>query len=344
MIVYVSGRRHRTDAVSGRGGDVSRLVRCATIVVCHLFAWATHVESQAHDTQIRYEVAESRSEPLDEHQDEPQDEPQYEPWDEFTLPDREVGRAIRQGMPLTAEQIEKTLRLIAVYRETVERASRPAPDLRSREVALSLDAGQPAPVVAIQMGYTTGVVFIDATGEPWPVSALLVDEAFGPTEGDAGGHVVYVTPTKRFLHGNAIVELADLSTPVVLEFADGKGVVDSRLLVRIPRAGPNADPIVIERTDEFGPSDPTISAFLQGLAPAEASRVEIRGGNRRDRAWRLNDSIYLRTAKMLLAPQAQAFERGANGDTVYRLANTPYAVVSLEGTRMRLEFGGREEG
>lgn len=328
MTMFVSGRRFRTGTVSGRGGDVSRLVQCAAIVMCHLFVWVAHDASRAHDAHIRHDVA----------------EPENEPWDEFTLPDREVGRAIRQGMPLTAEQIEKTLRLIAVYRETVERASRPPPNLRSREIALSLDAGEPAPVVAIQMGYTTGVVFIDATGEPWPVSALLVGEAFGPTEGDAGGHAVYITPSKRFLHGNAIVELADLSTPVVLEFAAGKGVVDSRLLVRVPRAGPNADPIVIEQTDEFGPSDPTISAFLHGLAPAEARPVAIRGGNRRDRAWRLDDSIYLRTTKMLLAPQAQAFERGANGDTVYRLANTPYAVVSLEGARMRLEFGGREEG
>lgn len=328
MTMFVSGRRFRTGTVSGRGGAVSRLVRCAVIVVCHLFVWVAHDESRAHDARIRHDAA----------------EPENEPWHEFTLPDREVGRAIRQGMPLTAEQVEKALRLIAAYRETVERASRPAPSLRAREVALSLDAGEPAPVVAIQMGYTTGVVFIDATGEPWPVSALLVEEAFGPAEGEAGGHAVYITPSKRFLHGNAIVELAGLSTPVVLEFAAGKGVVDSRILVRVPRAGPNADPIVIERTDEFGPSDPTISAFLHGLAPDEARPVAIRGGNRRDRAWRLDDSIYLRTTKMLLAPQAQAFERGANGDTVYRLANTPYAVVSHEGARMRLEFGGREEG
>ena len=336
MMADVSGQHFRTRAVSGLGGNACRLVRCATIAVCLLSVWMAHDESRAHDTRTRQEVAEPENEP--------EIEPEFEPWDEFSLPDREVGRAIRQGMPLTAEQIEKTLRLIATYRETVERASRPAPDLRAREIALSLDAGEPAPVVAIQMGYTTGVVFIDATGEPWPVSALLVEEAFGPTEGDAGGHIVYVTPSKRFLHGNAVVELAELSTPLVLEFASGKGVVDSRLIVRIPRAGPNADPIVIERTEEFGPSDPTVSVFLHGLAPADASSVEIRGGNRRDRAWRLDGSIYLRTAKTLLAPRAQAFERGANGDTVYRLADTPYAVVSRDGTRVRLEFGGREGG
>ena len=328
MSAPVSGDRSRTRAAFIAGGSVSRLAWCATVAVYSLFGSVVPDESRAHEEHARYEAA----------------DPQSEAWDEFTLPDREVGRAIRQGMPLTAEQIEKILGLVAAYRETVERASRPAPELRSREIGLSLDAGEAAPVVAVQMGYTTGVVFIDATGEPWPVSVLLVEEAFGPTEGDAGGHVVYVTPAKRFLHGNAVVELAELSTPIVLELAAGKGVVDSRLLVRIPRPGPNADPIVIERTEEFGPSDPVISAFLHGRAPAEATPVDLRGGSRRDRAWRLEDAIYLRTAKTLLAPQAQAFERGANGDTVYRLADTPYAVVSLDGARVRLEFGGRKEG
>ena len=327
MSMPASESRVRTTAAPYRGAGDSRPVCCTVAAAFFLLGWAVPDESRAHDGHARYAAV----------------NPDGEPWGELTLPDREVGRAVRQGMPLTAEQIEKILGLVAAYRETVERASRPVPELRSREISLSLEAGEPAPVVTVQMGYTTAVVFIDATGEAWPVSTLLVEETFGPAEGEPGGHVVYVTPAKRFLHGNAVVELAELSTPIVFELAAGNGVVDSRLLVRIPRPGPNADPIVMERTEEFGPVDAVISSFLHGRAPAEAMPVEVRGGNRRDRAWRLESAIYLRTGKTLLAPQAQAFERGVNGDTVYRLADTPYAVVSLDGARVRLEFGGQGE-
>ena len=270
--------------------------------------------------------------------------PADELWKEFTLPDREVGRAVRQGMPLTAAQIEKILALLSATRETVARESRPAPVLRSREVTVSLAAGEAAPVVATQKDYTTSVVFIDATAEPWPVSTLLVEQAFGPQATEGGGHVVYVTPAQRFLHGNAVVELAELHMPIVLELAPGAGVVDARLVVRIARPGPNADPIVVERTEEFGPGDPVISAFLHGYAPSEAVRIEVRGGNGRDRAWRYDEAIYLRTAKTLLAPQAQTSERGANGDTVYRLSDTPYALVSVDGARVRLTFAASRDG
>ena len=271
-------------------------------------------------------------------------DPAMELWDEFTLPDREVGRAIREGLPLTAEQIEKILALLSAYRETVARASQPAPKLRSREVELTLDASETAPVVAIQMNYTSSVVFHDATGEPWPVETFRVTESFGPGDAHEGDHGVFMTPEQRYLHGNAVVELAGLSTPIVLELASGSGVVDGRLLVRVPRPGPNADPVVVERTEQFGPGDPVISAFLHGLVPEGARRIKVRGGTRRDRAWRLEDALYLRTAKTLLAPQPLASERGANGDTVYRLSDTPYALVSWEGARLRLEFGGSEEG
>ena len=278
-------------------------------------------------------------------------EPIEELWDEFTLPDSEVGRAVRRGMPLTADQLSKILGLVAAQREAVARAARPPPTLRAREVTVSLDAGEAAPVVAIQMGYTSGVSFIDATGEPWPVARLIVEESFGPvadTEGTGEegipGHSVYVTPKQRFLHGNAVVELASLASPVVLELKAGKGIVDSRLTVRLWRPGPNADPMVVERTDDFGPGDPLISSLLHGHAPEGAKAVTIRGGGPGDRAWRIDGALFLRTAKTLLAPQPRAFERGANGDVVYRLVDTPYAVVSLEGSRVRLEFGGEAPG
>ena len=272
-------------------------------------------------------------------------EPIEELWEEFTLPDRELGKAVREGMPLTAEQLGKILRLVSAQREAVARAARPAPALRAREVAVSLDAEEAAPVVSIQMGYTSGVSFIDATGEPWPVARLIVEESFGPvTTGEgaegSGVHTVYVTPTKRFLHGNAVVELADLASPVVLELKAGKGIVDSRLTVRVWRPGPNADPMVIERSDDFGPGDPLISSLLHGHSPDGARAVAVRGGGPGDRAWRIDGVLFLRTAKTLLAPQPQAFERGANGDTVYRLDDVPYAAVSLDGARVRLEFGG----
>ena len=267
-----------------------------------------------------------------------------EVWSEYALSDEEAGRGARQGMPFTADQIEKILELVAGYQETIERASRPVPELRAREIVLSLDAREAAPRLDIQKDYTTGVVFVDGTGEPWPVRLVLVEASFGAAELEGGGHTVYFTPAKRFLHGVAVVELAGLTTPIVLELRAGAGVVDTRLLARVPRPGPNADPITVERTEEFGAGDPVIGAFLHGHAPAGAERVVVRGGTGRDRAWRLEGALYLRTAKTLLAPQAEASERGSHGDTVYRLADTPYAQVSIEGKRVRLEFAAAGDG
>ena len=73
-----------------------------------------------------------------------------EVWSEYALSDEEAGRGARQGMPFTADQIEKILELVAGYQETIERASRPVPELRAREIVVSLDAREAAPRLDIQ--------------------------------------------------------------------------------------------------------------------------------------------------------------------------------------------------
>ena len=80
------------------------------------------------------------------------------------------------------------------------------------------------------------------------------------------------------------------------------------------------------RYDPEAPPSRPIEVVHDGHSAGLATRLKVRGGSRRDRAWRLGDAIYLRTAKTLVGPQPLASERGAHGDTVYRLSDTPYGA------------------
>lgn len=201
-------------------------------------------------------------------------------------------------------------------------------------------------------GYATALVFTDITGEPWPVGRVTVEKVFSPVEpprpeqgdpdtagsDDTARHMVILSPLEAHAHGNAIIELEGLDQPVALLLTGGDGTVDVRVDLRLPLAGPHADPRLLTRPDTFRPGDPLIAAFLTGHAPPEAERLRVEGGGWRDRAWRYLDQVYLRTPAHLLSPGPDAFERGTDGTTVYRLADTPFAVISREGERHRLAF------
>ncbi|MDE0407021.1 MAG: hypothetical protein OXN81_04100 [Alphaproteobacteria bacterium] len=269
-------------------------------------------------------------------------------WPDHAAPDGAVAREGRAAMPFTTDQIEALGRLLRETQQAIARAADAPPEGRIRQVRIGAPGDGAIPAIAVRKGYVTAVTFADATGAPWPIEDVLVDRGFLPAaaggeseDGSEAGHVLYLAPQARALHGNAVVKLRGLAEPLALNLRGGGGAADFRVEVRLSLHGPNAVPETPAAAG-FHAGDPVLLGLLGGIAPPGAERLSIEGGGRDDRVWRFDGELLLVTGAHLLSPGPWAAERGAGGRWAYRLPDTPYALVTRDGRETRLAFRQRE--
>jgi len=313
-------------------------------------------------------------------------------WPEHAAPDDEVGREGRAAMPFTAEQIEALGRLLRETQGAASVAADPPPEGRIRRVRIGAPGEGAIPTIAVRKGYVTAVSFTGATGAPWPIEDALVDGRFlsetvlsetvlsetfvsetvavgaagsgsedggsghagGPVTSPVSGHLLYLAPQARSLHGNAAIKLLGLAEPLVLSLRGGGADADFRVEIRLGLPGPNAEPTATAMPD-FHAGDAALLNLLGGIAPMGAERLAIDGGSAGDRAWRLRGTplrvgapwsgsdLLLVTRAHLLSPGPWAAERGAGGRWAYRLPDVPYVLVSRDGRETRLAFRDWDE-
>ena len=265
-----------------------------------------------------------------------------EVWSEYAAPDARVAREGRAALPFTEAQIEALGRLLRRTQAAAARGGGAPPEGRIRRVRIAAPGDGAIPAVAVRQGYTTVVSFTDATGAPWPIEEALVDRGFLPeADGERevrGGHLLYLVPQRRYLHGNAVVKLQGLAEPLVATLEGGGTDADFRVDLRLGLPGPNADPAALVQPQGFHAGDPHLLGLLAGTAPPGAERLSVEGGGRDDRAWRLDGDLLLLTRRIVLSPGPWAAERGAGGRWAYRLPDTPYALATHAGRETRLAF------
>ena len=274
-----------------------------------------------------------------------------EVWTEYAAPDDDVAREGRTAMPFTVEQIEALGRLLRETQGAASLAADPPPEGRVRRVRIGSPGEGAVPAIAVRKGYVTAVSFTDATGAPWPIEEVLVDGRFLPEavlheaageDGSGGGHLLYLAPRARSLHGNAVIKLRGLAEPLVTSLRGGGAAADFLVEVRLGMPGPNAVPGTPSH-EGFHAGDPVLLDLLGGVAPQGAERLMVEGGGPGARAWRLGGDLLLATRADLLSPGPWAAERGAGGRWAYRLPDVPYALVSRDGRERRLAFKAQDE-
>jgi intracellular multiplication protein IcmK len=203
-------------------------------------------------------------------------------------------------------------------------------------ISLDLSPGGALPIVRTMPGEVSTLLFVDATGAPWPLSApprVSDVRAFDP-EWLKGTATVVISALSAYEDGNLVVMLQGFATPIVIKLVSGEPdarnksrTVDYRLDLRVPGRGPNA------KTALLGPGkialyDDTMQQFLDGLPPKDAKQLAPRGeAPARTQVWQFDGALYVRTMHDIQTAFDQTIASG-DGTRVYRLPPTPYITLS----------------
>ena len=252
--------------------------------------------------------------------------------------------ALKNLLPLSKDEIRQTLGAFVDNRQAAETPIYvPTPETRIQTV--SLDPTAEPLTIHVAPGYVTTVSILDASGAPWPVQDMSYAGKFTITPPESGGNVIRIIPMSAHGQGNLSVRFVDLITPVVFTLVAGIETVDYRLDIRLPKNGPLAKTPLIEfgGIDSVAGDDQNLSAVLDGVMPKEAEKLRVKGVDGRTTAWRVNDTVYLRTPLSLLSPTWAASASSADGTTVYTLNDAPVILLSDEGRMVQAHIVGADE-
>jgi intracellular multiplication protein IcmK len=197
----------------------------------------------------------------------------------------------------------------------------------TRSVNVSLGPGGVTTIVETVPGYPTAIVFLDSTGQPWPIAwdtnglpvsgggpATASGAAAGGAQGpavDAVGHnvsvpfkgsnVLQLQPNSPHLRGGVLVTLENAPKPLAFMIVSSKGQYDADMAVKVSGRGPKAKEDIITRPDAPETGAPYLTAMLDGVPPASAVPLSVEGVSPDAvRAWQMGDKDYIRTSYILL--------------------------------------------
>lgn len=264
--------------------------------------------------------------------------------------DEAFERSLKSRLPMNTEQIKKfKQRLKDTERATKARSS---PEMTNRSRRLSFKTGEKPPQVKIAPGYVTTISFFDSTGEPWPVTSVVLGNPnyYDVQQPENQSNVITVSALEEHVGSNLALTFKDQDVPTTIQLktiSEGEET-DSLAVFRAEQRGPNA------KEPSIGPDpesavDSDMMSFIDNVPPDSAKRIQLsrQGSDKSDEQeeredvalWSHGDSYYLRTKHPLVWPAWNAVAKGPGGVRVYEMPKVSSLMLSQNGASLTLEVG-----
>lgn len=234
------------------------------------------------------------------------------------------------------------------------------------EVTLGPDSK--APQVFISRFQGSAVSFVDAYGNPWPISKIssfmegmiLIDKALPDTPqavgpgGDAedgktkaedplqnpqAGSFT-ITALKHGVVGNLTVYLHGLATPISIMLVGKPAMYHRTATVKIQDVGPqtNMSTLMAETGVVVGTeTDMDLNHALYGVSPSGSEAMVVEGGE--GKAWLKGSELFLQTPLAVFSPKIVRTSPGNGRYRAYRLpATTTVLATNNEGRTVQLRI------
>jgi intracellular multiplication protein IcmK len=248
--------------------------------------------------------------------------------------------AIDQAFPMTPEMIRKYRKIL----EANERAAqeRPEPKEEISTTLVSLEPGEPAPLLTVSPSIASVIGFYDATGAAWPITQYVLGntENFNAIHLGEDSNNIVLTPGSRIGFTNLVVVLEGQAKPVTVRVKIAETTADYRFDVQVMLLGPdaqanNASAGMTQTVTEAG--DSMLLAAISGVdLPKSAKKVNVIGVDAR--GWVVDGELYLRSRHALLSPSWTGSMAGPDGIRVYKINPASVALFSVGGSIVRADI------
>lgn len=254
-----------------------------------------------------------------------------------TLRDQAFKQLLDKISPLTPDQIIEMRKAQDKTQQAVATTPNVPPRPVSSTLTIDLSPGVTPPVIRLSAGFVSSLVFVDSTGQPWPIA----DYSLGNPKNfniqwDKKTNTLFMQSMTTYSSANLAVRLATLDTPVMLSLVSGQREVDYRVDLQVNGRGPNASAPVAG--DGLPTANPALLTILDGVPPQGSIELEVSCGF--GRAWIYKDKLYFRTKLTVLSPAWSSTVSSADGTRVYELNRTPLILASQNGKPVKIELRG----
>ena len=245
---------------------------------------------------------------------------------------------LQQNMPMTSAQILQLRQEMDLAQRAASIPATIPPKPISSTLMINLAPGVAPPAIRLAQGYVTSLVFVDSTGAPWPVASFNIGNPKAVNmQWDGKSNIVMMQAMLPYSHGDIVIQLQGLPTPITLELVSGQPVVDYRVDLHVPGMGPNTKELPTG-TPLPNSANQLLLGVLDGVAPAGSKALVVQGADAS--AWLLNDKLYLRTRLTLLSPGWMGKMVSPDGMNAYELPKTSSVLVSRYGEPAELKIEG----
>lgn len=297
------------------------------------------------------------------HPSAPLGHPEYKPLDNATLgagsdittakpatvmPNDEHYQAIKEEafqrlldlkVPLRPDQIVQLNQALDKTKRAMRTSATPPPQPISSTITIDLSPGAAPPLVRLSAGFVSSLVFVDSTGQPWPVAdySLGNPQDFN-IQWDKKTNALFIQSTAAYVTANLAIRLAKLDTPIMISLVTGQRDVDYRVDFQVRALGPNALPVVGESHYGNFAMPPSLLKVLDGVPPEKSKELIVSGGL--GRAWEYNGKVIFRTKLVVLSPAWNSTVSSPDGTKVYEFMPTPLILASQNGKTVKIEISG----
>jgi len=248
--------------------------------------------------------------------------------------------------PLSPNQIKDVRRAYNTMNKASTFTQDVPPTPLTSAMTVDLSTGATPPVIRLAAGYITSVVFTDATGEPWPIKAydvgnpnafnIVWNQTGDAKDGETLQNTLLIQSMVPYQEGNLAVIMKGLNTPIMFTLIPGQKVVDYRVDIRVPRAGPQAK-VKQENLPEH--ASPLLQDVLNNIAPPKARVLNITGGQAS--GWVVGKRMYIRTPLTIISPAWISTMSGSDGFIkAYELPKASVVLAVIQGKMIQLKIEG----
>lgn len=231
--------------------------------------------------------------------------------------------------PLSPGQVKEIRQIINDVRRAENAPLNGPVKMKIRTIELDTDSDKPV-TLDVAPGYASSIVFFDQTGAPWPIDGDIIGDvsSFNKKYASESKHIAVFEILREFSESNALVNLKGLPVPVVIRLRGSDEVVDSRLSIRIPKFGPNAE------------VRPFVSNELENVS---SGMLNVMSGERipGSQSYQLNgvpgdvtfsnNTLYIKTKATLISPPWKGAVTSPTGYNFYEVHPVTNLLFSIDG-------------